>query len=1018
MNTTILSTFALSLLLAACGTLQDDGEYRLMRYYPDGRDIVCLNGNGRYTRALYGTHTRFRLETSDRPLFATYDKTDNRNFRFSLILDGKPLRLDSTDFCEARYQGGRRSYLLRDKSWGRKASLRVTALASLSEEAAVWQFIPEGFSGKVGLQVKMCKAAGTKFNRDGDLGMDPRESFDPAPDETGLTVLTWEAGNESYCLYRHPEGISSFGQEGRAVFDKEETARRELVSRIEFNTPDPFFNTIGANLVAAVDGIWDGETFLHGAIGWRTRLAGWRGAYAGDVTGWNDRAKSHFIEYSRSMVTDVPPIYAQPQQDPDCNLARALKKWGTPVYSNGYICRLPGRTDQMSHYDMNLNYIDELMRHFRYDADTAMMRRMWPYIKLHHQWEKRNFDADADHLYDAYCCIWASDALYYSGGAVTHSSAYNYFSNLQTARIAGIIGEDPSPYREEAEAILAAMNSRLWLEDEGHWAEYQDYMGLKRVHKSAAIWSVYTPIDCGAGTPEQSYRATRYVDERIPHIPVKYRYDPKALKALGIKLPQPEEDLFTVSTTNWLPYVWSTNNVAHEEVAATALAYLQAGRNDAGFKLLKADILDGMYLGECPGNFGQISYYDKAKKEAYRDFADNVGVTSRALINGLFGILPDALDGLCVIRQAFPDGWNEASIKTPYLSYSFRREGDFDIYEVEQNFTAPLRIIVRANAGGGKYLEVAGTSDKRQTIRVDRRLLPEAPSYDESALFGPDPDSEEYMEEMGLGDISPRTASSSSPVDISYAFNADADDIFRNEYLSPRPPFTTLELPTQGVGEWCVPLETYEIEDDGLRERIRDGIFDTGLGLKFLSPAEGPNTAYTSLWDNYPDSITVSLSGRASYAWLLMVGSTQNMQSRIENGAVSVRYTDGTESVMYLENPVNWRPVEQDCYTDRHAFRAAGKNPYRVSFLTGEVMREMRPDLLGEGGATADWRPEPGEARKPKADLNPVTDRTIINGGATILKMPLDGTRTLESLTLRTLSNDVVIGLMGVTLEK
>ena len=990
----------------------------MMRYYPDGRDIVCLNGTGRYTRAIYGTHTRFRLETSDRPIFATYDKTDNRNFRFSIILDGRETRLDSTDYCEARYQGGRRSYILKDRSWGKKAQLQITAIASLSEETAIWQFIPEGFKGSAELQVKMCRAAGTKFNRDGDLGMDPRENFDPAPDEAGLTILKWNAGTESYCFYRHPEGIFTADAEGRAEFDREESARQALVGQLEINTPDPFFNTIGANLVAAADGIWDGETFLHGAIGWRTQLAGWRGAYAGDVIGWNDRAESHFRAYARSMVTDIPPKYAQPQQDPDCNLARALKKWGTPMYSNGYICRLPGRNDQMSHYDMNLNYIDELMRHFRYDADTALMRQMWPYIRLHHEWEKRNFDTDGDHLYDAYCCIWASDALYYSGGAVTHSSAYNYFSNLQTARIAELIGEDPEPYRQEAEAILEALNSRLWLEDEGHWAEYQDYMGLRRLHKSAAIWSIYTPIDCGACTPEQAYRATRYVDERIPHIPVRYSYDRRTLKALGLSLPRPEKDLFTISTTNWLPYVWSTNNVAHEEVANMALAYLQAGRNDSGFKLLKADILDEMYLGECPGNFGQISRYDKAKKEAYRDFADNVGITSRAIVNGLFGILPDALDGQCVIRQAFPDEWDKASIRTPYLSYSFRREGNEDIYEIEQNFSTPLQVIVRANAGGGKYLEVPGTSEKKQIIRVDRHQLPEVPEYDESALAGPDVDSAEYLEMMGLGDITAKTASGMETVDISAGFNADADDIFRNEYLSPRPPFTSLELPKQGVGEWCVPNEIYDIEDDGLRRLVRNGVFDTGLGLKFLSPAEGHNTIYTSLWDNYPDSATVALDGNASYAWLLLVGSTQNMQSRIENGEISVRYTDGTASVMYLVNPINWRPVEQDCYTDEYAFRSAGKNPYRVSFLTGDVMRELSDELLGEGGATADFRPESRTAKKSKEQMNPVTDRAIINGGATILKMPLDSSRELESLTLKTLSNDVVIGLMGITLEK
>jgi hypothetical protein len=32
--------------------------------------------------------------------------------------------------------------------------------------------------------------------------------------------------------------------------------------------------------------------------------------------------------------------------------------------------------------------------------------------------------------------------------------------------------------------------------------------------------------------------------------------------------------------------------------------------------------------------------------------------------------------------------------------------------------------------------------------------------------------------------------------------------------------------------------------------------------------------------------------------------------------------------------------------------------------------------------------------------------------------MPLDPEKTLESLTLETLANDVVIGLMGVTLQR
>lgn len=1006
MKPTKLTLTLLCILLAAQPAVSHASNIRTMHYFPDGRDIVCLNGEGKFTRPLYGTHTRFRLETSDRPVFATYNGTDSWNFRFYLEYGGRTLQLDSTSYCEARYQGGRRTYVVKDASWGR-GTLKISALASFFNEGAIWKFETSGFDGPAILKVRSCRIAATKFSRDGDLGTDPREGFEPSPDEKGLTTLEWTADPETFCILEDNSRIStSGGISGRKIFDKEEAAREELAGSIEINTPDPFLNTIGANLAAAADGIWDGKTFLHGANGWRTPLAGWRGAYVGDVMGWNDRAVSHFTAYSHSMVTNVPQTLPQPQQDTLNNMAASLKKWGTPVYSNGYICKLPERTDQITHYDMNLNYIDELLWHFSYDADPAYLRQMWPYLKLHHEWEKRNFDADNDHLYDAFCCIWASDALYYNGGAVTHSSAYNYRSNLLTARIAEIIGEDPAPYKKEADEILKAMNSRLWLNDLGYWAEYQDYMGLKRLHKSAAIWSIYTPVDCNACTPEQAYRATLYVDRSIPHIPVTYAYDSASLKVLGLKLPSPEKDLFTLSTTDWLPYVWSTNNVAHGEVANMALAYLQAGRSDSGFKLLKADILDEMYLGACPGNFGQISYYDKAKKEAYRDFADNIGITSRAIVNGLFGIIPDALNGKCVIRQAFPAEWKEASIKTPYLSYRFRRSGNFDVYEIEQNFSRPLTILVRANVNGS-YLEVKGDTSRRQTITVDRRKLPKPLKYKDIKPEKANVSSPRYLSAMGLGDIGRGVEGRLVIVDISRYFNSDADDIFRNEYMSPRPPFTSLEIPKQGVGEWCIPHETHEIEDNGLRARIRDGVFDTGLGLKFLSPAEGHNIIYTSLWDNYPDSLSIPLEGRAKYAYLLMTGSTSSMQSRIDNGVVTVRYTDGSKDVMPLENPVNWCPVEQDYYTDDYAFWSAPKHPYRVLFSSGKVERDPSVKFLAQA--------ENGLDTSSAARL---TDKGIPDGAAQILKMPLDGKKKLSSMTITTLSNDVVIGLMGITLEK
>ena len=72
------------------GGTQKEGTVRIgtVNYRPDGRDIVCHDGQNRYTRALYGGYTDFRVETSDRPIFATYRSRHCRNirfFRFSVI---------------------------------------------------------------------------------------------------------------------------------------------------------------------------------------------------------------------------------------------------------------------------------------------------------------------------------------------------------------------------------------------------------------------------------------------------------------------------------------------------------------------------------------------------------------------------------------------------------------------------------------------------------------------------------------------------------------------------------------------------------------------------------------------------------------------------------------------------------------------------------------------------------------------------------------------------------------------
>ena len=974
------------------------GTTRTLQYYPAGNEFVCINGKNRYTRALYGGPTAFRLETSDRPVFAAYIDKNSQHISFWITVPGQVRKsLDSTSYCEARYYAGTRTYILKDRAWG-KGELRIRVLALFDREGAVWKIDYKNMPAGSIVSAGMTKIRAQRLSRSGDLGADPPGVFE-APDQPEYTS-SCELSKNGFIVLDHLRLTVTHTPD---LFNATEKENLQLANRIRINTPDSFINPIAAALVTAADGIWDGRSWLHGAIGWRMPLTGWRAAYTGDFLGMHDRARKHFDGYAASQVTNVPNTIPHPAQDTALDLARALKKWGTPMYSNGYIARNPDRPDQMHHYDMNLVYIDALLWHLQWTGDLAYAKEIWPVLSRHLAWEKRNSDPDNDGLYDAYACIWASDGMYYNSGAVTYSSAYNYRANKLAAIIAGKIGEDPQPYLAEADKILTAINARLWLPDKGHWAEYQDFMGLKRLHESAGVYTIYHAIDSDVPDAMQAFQATRYLDTQIPHIPVKGN---------GLK----DEGYATISTSNWMPYTWSTNNVAFAEVMHTALAYFLAGRNEAGFKLFKSSILDGMYLGESPGNFGQISFYDAARGECYRDFGDAIGVASRLLVQGLFGIHPDALNDRVVIRPGFPASWPFASLKTPDLSFDYKN----DTYHIVTRFPAvelqvPARkdhikrvlvngrnahwqlsdavagapfVSIKVPAGSCNItIEWAGSEIVRSPLTGAQTTFKRVTQGEMSWLAAQPVNTPaiatDKTTDTAFSQVIPGCC---EQVNMDAQWNAAVSDIFKNEYLSPRSPYTTLQIPLHGIGEWTHPKMTAAIADE----------IKYDWKLPFRIPHSRKNILFTTRWDNYPDSAQVPISGKASHAYLLLAGSTNPMQSHIANGRITITYSDGSRQVTDLVNPETWCPVEQDYFTDSLAFKMNKPKPWRLHFKTGLVSQDLGSDLK----------------------INGVYGREIDGGAGMLLDIPLDPQKELSTLTVETLSNDVLVGLMAITLQR
>jgi hypothetical protein len=247
--------------------------------------------------------------------------------------------------------------------------------------------------------------------------------------------------------------------------------------------------------------------------------------------------------------------------------------------------------------------------------------------------------------------------------------------------------------------------------------------------------------------------------------------------------------------------------------------------------------------------------------------------------------------------------------------------------------------------------------------------------------------------------VAPRGPSTLESVDLTAVFNDQVTGIFAmGKYLSPRSTGVSLALPWQGAGAWAGHLATLPVIDDsGLRKVAgdHDGRLTMPDGISFATPSahDARNIVFTSQWDNYPKDVTIPLNGHAKHAYFLMAGSTNFMQSRMDNGEVIVTYTDGSVSRLALRNPETWWPIEQDYFIDDYQFPLESSLPPRVDLMTGKIRLLNLASFKGEG-------------------------REVPGGAATVLELPLDPSKEMRSLTVRTLTNDVVIGLMSATLER
>jgi hypothetical protein len=809
-----------------------------------------------------------------------------------------------------------------------------------------------------------------------------------------------------------------------------------MLGRIKLNTPDPYLDVMAQAAIFAVDGAWHPPVFHHGAMQWNVRLPGWRTIFGGTMLGWHDRVEAQARFYIENQIKESTKT--EPNSDPIKLLTK--EGWNSRFYGKGYIDK-----DQYI-YNMQTQFFDQIIEDWRWTADPALEKLLRPALELHLNWQQECFDSDGDGVYESYLNAWPTDSQWYNGGGTAEETSYAYRGHLAARDMAHNAGDAKSEnyHNQMLIKIKTGFFEKLWISGKGFSGAYREQGGHKRLHEDPWLYSIFLPIDAGLTSPHQAIESVYYSEWALQN---------DKIPGGGRK----------VWTSNWVPGIWSVREVWPGDNYHLALSYFQAGLPNDGYDILRGAFMHSGFSSVVPGNLGDPS--------GGIDFGDCVHPFTRTVVQGLFGFNPDRPNGIVNFNPQFPSDWNHASIEIPDARINFNKSGKQIKYNIGLN--QPATVVARipfsslkvnsvtVNGNAVKWtvipsaersllhLTLPNIKNAEIVINTSKEIAFQKPIFVEGNVGEPIQlpvrdamvlevyDSQKILENytVSKNNIQARLGTNKgfhtliakvlsgenhqyrvfrikvndptreaahkekfldkvpenaywNQVDLTSSLNADVSEIYKQKYLSPRPKTVSARIGIDGYSAWTFPhwgAKAPEINLDKVANYKVSGQIVTPQKVLFRWNDGPQNIAFTSLWDNYPHKITVPVRQKGDAVWLLIAGSTNPMQCQIANAVVRLNYLDGKTDSLELIPPINYWNLST-IYRHHQKTDAPLRNYYDA-----DIDRFCLPEKL----------PETVELGK--------------NCRAMVLNLKLRNGVELESITLETLSQEVVVGLMGIS---
>ncbi|NLC58523.1 MAG: hypothetical protein GX774_16955, partial [Armatimonadetes bacterium] len=376
-------------------------------------------------------------------------------------------------------------------------------------------------------------------------------------------------------------------------------------------------------------------------------------------------------------------------------IEECLRLYGAMQDDNGFIRWISPSLVAFPAENNTPYWVDQVWRHYTWTGDRQFVRELWPLVRKAVAWQRRQNDPDGDGLFrDAYE-YWNCDSNG-KGPKAAAPSAMSWAMLDRAARMAAVVGDATAEkeYRALAEQTRQAIFRELWRDDVGLLGSI-GADGLWRGHPQ--IWEEYLAVNAGLLRPEQGQRALRWLEQH-------YGFEPRP----GVHL---------LACSDWWPIRWSTQWVPTGDTCLAVLAGALCGDTDRWWPYLQTAVRSS-FRSDFPGiNMGIAN---TGAGGGDREDVDSVDPFLYATIRGLFGIEPALHEGALEIRPAFPSDWEEASIRTPDVSYEYRREGE----RITLRIRTPKPLVKRVRAGAtGREVVTRAEAESVVTLRQGKPAL-------------------------------------------------------------------------------------------------------------------------------------------------------------------------------------------------------------------------------------------------------------------------------------------------------